>query len=202
MSRGDPATRERILRAARELLEDIGTAVTMGRVAQRAGVSRQALYLHFADRTDLILEVSRLVDVSSRTPERQSRVDEAPTARDALREAIALQAAIKPELHAAATALDVLRRTDPAVEAAWQEREQARLARCEAVVARLRDEDLLAAHLDAGTAAQLLWAITSQRVWEYLAVDRGWSTQRYREHLTQLLEASLLVDRRVQSSGS
>jgi AcrR family transcriptional regulator len=193
MSSGDPATRARILLAARELLEKSpGAPVSMGQVARHAGLSRQALYLHFADRASLFVEVSRMADTTARTPDRQRRVDQAPTARDALREAIALQAALKPELRGIATALDVLRRTDPAAGAAWKEREHARLHRCETVVTRLHAEGDLAPAWDVPTAARLLWAVTSQRVWDDLVADQGWSTRRYRTHLTAMLEAALL----------
>lgn len=193
MSSGDPATRHRILDAARALLEaKPGANISMGQVANRAGVSRQALYIHFADRTSLFLEVSRLVDSSHRTPARQRRIDEAPTARDAFREAIALQAWLKPRLKGIATALDVLRRSDPAADAAWKEREHARLERCEHVVRRLHDDGELAPGWDIATAARCLWAVTSQRVWDDLVADQGWSTTRYRNHITALLEAALL----------
>ncbi|HEX3306227.1 MAG TPA: helix-turn-helix domain-containing protein [Streptosporangiaceae bacterium] len=193
MSSGGPATRTRILLAARELLEKApGAPVSMGQVARHAGLSRQALYLHFADRTSLFVEVSRMADAAARTPERQRRVDEAPTAREALREAIALQAVLKPELRGVATALDALRRTDPAAAAAWAEREHARLQRCEAVVTRLHAEGDLAAAWDVRTAARLLWAVTSQRVWDDLVADQGWSTDQYRAHLTTMLESALL----------
>jgi AcrR family transcriptional regulator len=193
MSSGDPATRARILLAARELLEKTpGAPVSMGQIAQHAGLSRQALYLHFSDRTSLFVEVSRMADAAARTPQRQRRVDQAPAAREALREAIALQAALKPELRGIATALDVLRRTDPAAAAAWNEREHARLQRCETVITRLHAEGDLAAAWDVGTAARLLWAATSQRVWDDLVVDQGWSTGQYRTHLTTMLESALL----------
>ncbi len=193
MSSGDPATRERIIGSARALLEETsGAPVSMSQIAQRAGVSRQALYLHFADRTDLFLEISRVADATERTPDRQKRVDEAPTGRDALRETIALQARLKPRLQGIATALDVLRRTDPAADAAWKEREHARLKRCELVVHRLAAEGDLAPAWNVPTGARCLWAMTSQRVWDDLVVDQGWSTARYREHLTELLEAGLL----------
>jgi AcrR family transcriptional regulator len=193
MSRGDPQTRRRILDAARALLEARpGADIAMGEVADRAGVSRQALYLHFADRTDLFLEVSRLADATARTPARQRRIDEAPTGRDALREAIALQAWLKPRLRGVATAIDVLRRTDPAADAAWREREHARLGRCEQVVQRLHDEGELAPGWDVASAARCYWAVTSQRVWDDLVLDQGWTTARYRKHMTVLLEAALL----------
>lgn len=193
MSSGDPATRARILDAARTLIEQRpGAQVPMSAVARLAGVSRQALYLHFADRTGLFLEVSRAADAQARTPARQRRVDDAPTARAALREAIALQALLKPRLRGVATALDVLRRTDPAATAAWTEREHARLRRCEDVVARLHAEGDLRPGWDVDTAARCLWAVTSQRVWDDLVVDQGWSTEHYRDRVTDLLEAALL----------
>ena len=193
MSSGDPATRGRILASARTLLEQTpGADVSMSQIAERAGVSRQALYLHFADRTSLFLEVSRMADATARTPARQERIDGAPSGRAALRETIALQAWLKPRLRGIATALDVLRRTDPAADAAWKEREHARLGRCEQVVRRLHAEGDLAPRWQVATAAQCLWAVTSQRVWDDLVVDQGWSSARYRRHLTKLLEAALL----------
>jgi hypothetical protein len=139
--------------------------------------------------------VSRLVDATFRTPARQRRIDEAPTARDALREAIALQAWLKPRLHGIATALDVLRRTDPAAQAAWEEREHARLQRCEQVVRRLQAEDDLAERWDVASATRCFWAITSQRVWDDLANDQGWPAARYRKHITGFVESALLRPR-------
>src|SRR4029450_11475500 len=44
-----------LLRAARELIEQDGfAALTMAAVAERAGVSRRASYLHFATRRELL----------------------------------------------------------------------------------------------------------------------------------------------------
>lgn len=193
-SEPQPSTRNRILAAARALLEEEpAAAVTMARVAAGAGVSRQAVYLHFADRAELLVEVSRLLDATERSPARQRRVDEAPTARAALREAVRLQAWLKPRLRGVATALDVARRSDPAARAAWEEREHARLGRCEALVERLRDEGVLAPGWDVPAAARCLWAVTSQRVWDDLVVDQGWSNEQYRRHLTRLVESALVV---------
>jgi AcrR family transcriptional regulator len=165
----------------------------MGEVAKHAGVSRQALYLHFADRTSLFVEVSRLADSTARTPARQRRIDEAPSARAAFREAISLQAFLKPRIKGVATALDVLRRSDPAAQAAWKEREHARLQRCEQVVQRLQDEGELASGWDVSTAARCFWAVTSQRVWDDLVIDQRWSTAHYRNNITALLENALLA---------
>lgn len=186
-------TRVRIIRAAAERLErHPAEPITMSDVARDAGISRQAVYLHFGDRTELLLEVSRQADRGARTPARQRRVDQAATARQALREAIAVQADIKPRLRGIATALDTLRRTDDAANAAWQEREQARLDRCRDVVRRLETEAELAPEYSVEDAAQLLWAVTSQRVWDDLVVDQGWTQARYRARLTKLLDDALV----------
>src|ERR1700757_3412216 len=48
-------TRAALLAAARALLEERGfAALSMATVAERAGVSRRAVYLHFASRGDLV----------------------------------------------------------------------------------------------------------------------------------------------------
>jgi AcrR family transcriptional regulator len=186
-------TRERIVRAALALLEDSGGApISMADIASRAGVSRQALYLHFADRTALLVEASRAADAANRTPRRQARVDQAPSARDALRETVALQAYLKPRLHAMTVSLDVLRRSDDAAEAAWQERDQARLSRCRQVAQRLDDEGELSAAVSVDEAAALIWVTTSPGVWEDLTVNLRWSTTSYTDRITRFLEAALL----------
>jgi AcrR family transcriptional regulator len=193
MSSGDPETRSRILAAARALMDEApGAPVSMGAVARRAGVSRQALYLHFADRAALFVEVSRLVDSTERTADRQRRVDQAPSGREALRQAIALQGVLKPRVNGLAVTMDVMRRADPAANAAWQEREHARLGRCQDVIRRVDTEGELAPAWDVSTAARLMWAVTSQRVWDDLVCDQGWSQARYVARLTTLLERALL----------
>src|SRR5690349_15091741 len=51
-------SRAAILSAARLLLEENGAAVTLDQVATRAGVSRQAIYLHFEGRNELMIAVA------------------------------------------------------------------------------------------------------------------------------------------------
>jgi AcrR family transcriptional regulator len=189
------ATKRRILTATLELLqEQPGAPISMGDVAQRAGLSRQALYLHFADRTALLVEASRQADADNRTPARQRRVDAALTARDALREAVRLQAYLKPRLHGMTTALAVLRRTDPAAESAWQERDQARLGRCRQLARRLHDDGELRCDYTIEQAAALLWCLMSPAVWEDLVLNLGWSNSQYVGHVVSVLEHGLFTD--------
>ena len=56
-------TRGRILEAARNLLlKRSGGEVSMAEIAKEAGVSRQAVYLHFADRVSLFVALVKYVD--------------------------------------------------------------------------------------------------------------------------------------------
>jgi AcrR family transcriptional regulator len=60
-SRGD-ATRERLLLAAVELLQEGGyAAASVAAIAERSGVSTGALYRHFSSKAELFVEVFRAV---------------------------------------------------------------------------------------------------------------------------------------------
>jgi AcrR family transcriptional regulator len=197
----DASTKVRILQAAAELLAaSPGASIALGQIAERAGISRQALYLHFADRAKLFIDLTRWIDQRYRTPPRQERVDRAATALSALEESVRLQAFLKPRLRGIANALDALRRSDDDAAAAWNERETMRLERCHAIVERLVVEGRLARHLDARTAAKLMWAVTSQRMWEDLVVDQHFTAHEYVTHVTHLLTAAL-VDCATSTSG-
>jgi AcrR family transcriptional regulator len=201
MSRGDD-TRRRIVDAASALLEGApGTAVSMSDIAAAAGVTRQLLYVHFENRTALLLEVGRVLDAKARTPELQATIDEAPDAIKALRAAVAVQAAIKPKIHGLATSLEVLRPTDAAAAAACEEREDARLGRCREVIDRLAAEGLLRPGWKRAAAAELFWSMTSLRAWEDLVCRRRWSERQWIRWTTAALEAALVLDRVDPSAG-
>ena len=62
MTSVETPTRERLLRAARELIEEGGYAeATVAAIAGRAGVAAGTLYRHFVSKEDLFVEVFRLV---------------------------------------------------------------------------------------------------------------------------------------------
>jgi AcrR family transcriptional regulator len=186
------ATRQRILEAARRLLDGGDTTVSMSAIAKEAGVTRQLLYVHFASRADLLVEVTRLVDAEVRDPRRQARIDNAADGVTALHEAIALQGFIKPRIRGVAAAIGRLAATDPDAAAAWAERERARFERCADVVARLQRESVLDPRWQVATAARLLWSTTSQRAWSELIEGAGWTTRAWVQHTTALVERALL----------
>ena len=182
----------RILDAALTLITRRGDArVTMAQIAKAARVSRQAVYLHFADRADLMVALARHVDQSLGLPADIQRIAGAPSGAAMIEMQVSLQARLNPAVWAVARALDAVRRTDAAAERAWQDRLDDRLGGCRAVVARLEAEGNLRQGLDAAAAADLLWTMTSLRMWEDLVLGRGWSPRRYQQHVTRLLLEAL-----------
>lgn len=193
MSRKAEVTRERIVRAARDLLEHSEGEVPMAAVAERAGVTRQLLYVHFEGRSDLLLAVVRAVDAEVRTADLQELVESASTGRGALHAAVAAQGRIKPRIDGLVTAIDRARLRDPAAAEAWAEREGARLLRFGEVVARLQRESLLRPEWNVADAGRLGWSATSQHAWQALVRDGDWSTEEWVEHTAAMLDLALCL---------
>ena len=185
-------TRSRILEAAlARVRESQGEGLTMSEVADQAGLSRQAVYLHFADRKALMIALARYADEERGRAAKMAGILGAPSARAAVAAMVAMQANDNPGLWPVARLFDRLRRDDPAVDAAWQERLGTRLAACRAIAERFKAEGALAPHLSVETAADLLWTLTSPRMWEELVMGRGWTVERYRSHVTYLAVGAL-----------
>lgn len=162
------SSEDRILDAALACLRDSG-GLTMAQVAEKAGLSRQAIYLHFPGRDAL------LAALQARRPAAPD-LDAAPSARAALALLVAVQAQADPALAALAET---------------PEAAAARLARCRAVALRFQAEGALAPQLSLDAAADLLWSLTGPRLWDALVTGRGWSPDRTRSHVTFLAAGAL-----------
>lgn len=75
--------RERIVNAAREAIVEFGPDVPLDEVARRAGVGNATLYRHFADRTELIRQMTLSVMVRA-TKSAEDALAEEPDAFAAL----------------------------------------------------------------------------------------------------------------------
>jgi AcrR family transcriptional regulator len=169
-----------------------GANFTMAQVAAAARVSRQAVYLHFKDRTELLIAMARRVDEQLGIPQEVGAIADADSPEVAIRMMVSLQARLNPRIWPAARAMEAVRRTDPAVESAWQDRLQFRLEGCRRVVARLQSAGRLRSGLDADAATDILWSLTSLRTWEDLVLQRGWTSVQYEDRVTFLLLTGLI----------
>ena len=185
-------TDSRILEAAlARLSANRGASLTMAEVATQAGVSRQAVYLHFTDRTALLTALVRYVDERRGLAAKIAALAKAPSARAAVAALVALGASDNPGLWPVVRIFDGLRQGDAAVEAVWQDRQSEWLGICRAIAERFQGEGALAPHLSLAAAADLLWTLTSPRLWEELVIGRGWNAERYRRHVTYLAVGAL-----------
>ena len=146
----------------------------MAEVAAGAGVSRQAVYLHFPDRAALLATLRAELDL----PGGPEMAEQAPSARAALTSVLARLA----ESYA---------RIWPVLRASGDTETQGRLPLCQALVARFRAEGALAPHLSPATAADILFSLTSPSLWHELTQGRGWDATRYRTHLAFLAVSAL-----------
>jgi AcrR family transcriptional regulator len=188
-----PDTRTRILDAALELMRAGKGETSLGQIAKEAGVSRQAIYLHFADRADLYLALVAHVDERRGVAEALRRMMEAPSGEAALAEAVAMQAKMNPVLYPIASAMDAVRRQDPAIEAAWRDRLDNRLRGARQIAGRLQAEGALRPDLDPDTAADLAWTLLSLRMWEDLVILRGWDAERYEREVGAMVRRAVLA---------
>jgi AcrR family transcriptional regulator len=190
---GDPQTRQRICEAALRLTARQGGAdFTLSDVAHAAGVSRQALYLHFADRAALLLAVVQYADEHRGLADAIQALQDAPSGVEALEGMVAMQARMNPGIWPLARVLESVRRADVAAERSWQDRMAHRLEGSRAIVVRLAVEGRLRPDITIDVATDLLWTLTSIRTWEDLILQRGWTAEQYEAHVTALLKGRLL----------
>jgi len=130
------------------------------------------------------------------------KIDGAPTGVAALREMVALQARMNPEIWPLARMLDAVRRQDEAAEQSWQDRLQSRLTGCRRIVGRLVREGTLRRGVTPAVAANLLWVLTSLRTWEDLVLQRRWSLEQYERRLCDLLLVILTACKGSLSRGA
>ena len=84
------ATRQRLLAAARELIEEGGYAsASVAAIADRAGVASGTVYRHFASKADLFLEVFRAVCAGEERAMRAAADEAGPGAVDRLEAVLA-----------------------------------------------------------------------------------------------------------------
>lgn len=185
------ATRAAILDAARALFEVDGYhSVGLEAVAREAGVSRQAIYLHFASKAELVEALHRRINEQDVAPA-MARVWTRRTARSALDAFVAASAEAIPRILAIADALAPPRQ-DTELTATWEASGEGRYADCLRMGQWLERDGVLAAGVTARDAADVLWMMASMPSYALLVVQRGWTPQRWTRWVRTALHRALL----------
>jgi len=180
MSSGDPETRKRILENTWRLMEKRkGQNVLISEVAREAGVSRQAVYLHFGSRAGLLIATVRYADEVNRLNERIQGMNIAANGVEVLEAFIEFWGNYIPEIYGLAKALVAVRDVDKDAAVAWDDRMQVLYQGCRSTIDCLVRDQSLAPEWDPHQATDILWSMISISVWENLTLERGWSSDEY-----------------------
>lgn len=180
MSSKNLETRTRILVATVEMLEEHGgRGVRMGDIAKAAGITRQAVYLHFASRADLLVAATKYLDEVLDVDRRLAPSRAATSGVERLALYIDCWGNYIPEIYGVAKALLLAQDTDEAAAAAWKDRMLAMRDGCRAAIDALHADGKLASEWTPQRATDALWTMLLVPNWENLTIECGWSTEQY-----------------------
>ncbi|HAD27089.1 MAG TPA: TetR/AcrR family transcriptional regulator [Rhodobacteraceae bacterium] len=188
-------TKSRILEVTWRLLESGNKAIRMADIAKAAGVSRQALYLHFPSRAELLVATTRHIDKVKNVDARLARSRSASSGVERLHAFVDAWGGYIPQIHGISVALRAMRDTDKEAAAAWEDRMQAVRQGCEAAVLAILQDGYLKEGITEITGVDLLWTLLSVENWERLVLECGWSQSEYEQTLKKIAEVSLMSQR-------
>ena len=150
-------------------------------VAKKAGVSRQAIYLHFPSKAELLTALHQHVFATDVAPATARHpITDTMTAWEALEATIAVDVEVAATVWRIHDALTMARRQYPEVEQTLRPREQERYDELLALGRRLDGEGALPPTIDVTTFADMVWGLMNTGTYRNLVVERGWSLDRYR----------------------
>lgn len=161
-------------------------------VAKLAGVSRQAVYLHFENKAELLLATAKHLDDRLGREARLAPLDEARDAETLLERYASFLADYNPLLYPIFRAADAVRSVDADVAEAWKVRLANRQRGSRRVVQALRKWGRLSPDWTLQTATDWLTVQSSVKVWEELVNDLGWSRKRYVATMQLAMRRALL----------
>lgn len=188
-------SRAGLLDATRELITEGGfDALTMAAVAERAGVSRRAVYLHFKTRAELVTALFGRLGETEGIRASLQRVWDRPDAVSALAEWGRHLARTHPQMLPVMLAAERARHADPDAAALWRAGQQRWLAGARRLADWLAREERLAPPWTAATAADMIWSLMSPDLLNRLMHERHWSPKRIGDHLAALLTSAFARD--------
>ena len=192
-------TRLHVLEAAQRLFTEHGyTGTTINTIALEAKVSQETVYAIFGSKRALLAELvgmSVLGNADSTPLLEQEGPQEVRRSKNQ-REQIRLFAAgirqIMPRVGPVFQVMHTAASTEPEIATLLGQVLEQRLEGMRAFVRMVTSNGPLRKGVEAQSAAETVWALSSAEVHWLLTVDRGWSGDRYEKWLSGMLEAALL----------
>ena len=192
-------TRRHVLEAARRLFTEHGyTGTTITAIALEAKVSPETVYAIFGSKRAVLAELvgmSVLGDARS-TPLLEQRgpqeVRRSKNQREQIRFFAAGMRQIMSRVGPIFQVMHTAASTEPEIATLLGQVLEQRLEGMRAFVRMVTSNGPLRKGVEAQSAAESVWAVSSAEMHWLLTVDRGWSGDRYEEWLTDTLEVILL----------
>ena len=203
-------TRQRIVSSAAELFDERGYGGTQLRaIAERAGVSVQSVQLN-GPKAALLLAALEMVVTGGEGAE---SVFDAPRVAELtprltgpaefLRAAAEFSTAANQNGQGLWRALEAAAAEDSAVDEVYQDLVRRQIADCRRSVERIVGWGALRADRTPTEAADLLYALMLPDLYDRLVTRAGWSVERYRRWLTEVLAEQILdPDHRADTAPS
>jgi AcrR family transcriptional regulator len=186
-------TRTRILETAWQHVRERGTAdVTIAQIAVAAGVSRQLVYFHFANRAGLLTAMARHRDHASGFAEQAAR-SRAMDPIEGLEHLLRAWCAYLPQILPVARALEAALVTGDDGGSAWRDRMGELREAIRIATDRLDRHGQLADGWTADAAADWAWSRIQPTTWQHLVGERGWSADDYTERTVDSLLGELIA---------
>ena len=185
-------TKTRILETTWKVLETRSDKNRMSDIATAVGISRQALYLHYPTRAELLIATTKHIDKVKKVNHRLELSRAAGSGIERLHFFIKAWGGYIPEIHGISVALRNMRENDKAAAEAWDERMQAVRHGCQAAVRAIEKDGKLKSDLSEQVATDILWTLLTVENWERLVLDCTWSQSEYEIKMIELAEIALL----------
>ncbi len=195
-SGGRPQTRTQILEAARAVFEERGYYdAGLGAVAKEAGVSRQAIYLHFPSKAELLTALHLHIFATDVAPAIERHpITGAVSALDALDTMIAVDVDVVSKVWRIHEALQMARRQHQEVEETLRPREEEHYRELFDLGRRLKREGALPPNIRVGMFADMLWGLLNVGTYRSLVIERGWSLDQYRRWVRNTIRREISAD--------
>ena len=184
-------TRAALLAATRVILEEQGfEGLTMGAVAEQAGVTRRAVYLHFSSRAELVGALFDFVAQAEGLADSLERVWRQPDALSSLDAWARHLASYHVRLLPVTRAIERVRHVDADAAAHHAHVVRAQRANCRRLVRLLERDGQLSPEWTPSAATDMLWALISSDIVEGLLTERAWSPDRLAKHLALVFRST------------
>ena len=189
-------TRERILSVAWAMARERRSVdFTLAEVASQAAVSRQAVYLHFANRAGLLLEMARTIDHESGFVAAVAAARELPPLHGFER-ILRLWFEHLGEILPVARALEAAAITGADGAGAYRDRMEAWWETLRITVAALADASHLRPEWSVEEATDWVWARTHPAEYEFLVRQREWPSAVVTDRTARSVLAEMTTQRK------